>query len=171
MASKLAIELVPSSFEVPKILETNEFRLRMLSVHDVIKDFDAVTSSAGELRSFWPNSSWPKDLTIEQNLIDLGWHQKEFQRRSSFTYTVIELDESRVLGCVYIYPALKTGYDTEIYLWTRPSQQIPKVTPGSLEQVVRSWLTEVWPFKKPAFPGLDITWDEWERVPNKAFLE
>jgi hypothetical protein len=29
-------------FEVPAILETDRFRLRMLTVSDVVKDFDAV---------------------------------------------------------------------------------------------------------------------------------
>jgi hypothetical protein len=48
----------------------------------------------------------PKDdLTLEQDLIDPGWHQKEFQKRSSFACTMMSLDESRCLGCVYILPS------------------------------------------------------------------
>ena len=93
MSSKLATELVPSTFEVPCALETHAFRLRMLSVNDVVKDFDAVISSAEELCHLWPDSTWPEGLTVEQNWIEVGWHQQEFPRRSSYTYTSGELDD------------------------------------------------------------------------------
>ena len=69
MSSKLATELVPSTFEVPCALETEAFRLRMLTVNDVVKDFDAVISSAEELCHLWPDATWPEGLTVEQNLI------------------------------------------------------------------------------------------------------
>ena len=95
--------LVPREFDVPVTLETAEFRLRMLTVNDVVKDFDAVTTSAEHLSSIWPGT-WPEGLTLEQNLIDLGWHQKEFQMRRSFAFTVVTLSEQRVIGCVYIDP-------------------------------------------------------------------
>ena len=64
----------------PAGIETNEFRLRMLTIHDVVKDYDAVMSSIDHLRGvFGPHSFWPSDdLTLEQDLIDLAWHQKEF---------------------------------------------------------------------------------------------
>ena len=171
VSSKRSIVLVPDTFDVPSVLETPDFRLRMLTVNDVVKDFDAVSSSAEALRGLWPQSTWPAGLTLEQNLIDLGWHQKEFQRRSSFTYTVAELDESRVLGCVYIYPTLKAGYDVEVYFWTRPAEQIPNVEPDSLERTVKSWLRNVWPFQAPAFPGLDIPYQQWNALPDKIFSQ
>ena len=95
---------VAAEFKVPEQLETPEFRLRMLTVHDVVKDYDAVMSSVEHLSKVWPGSGWPEGLTLEQNLIDLGWHQKEFQRRRSFAYTVVNLAETQVLGCVYINP-------------------------------------------------------------------
>ena len=103
-------KLVPISFKAPEIMETEKFRLRMLTVNDVVKDFDAVMSSIDHLHDFFgEGTGWPtKDLTIEQDLIDLGWHQKEFQRRTSFAYTVMNLDESQCLGCVYIFPVLAT---------------------------------------------------------------
>ena len=166
-----AIELVPSTFEVPSTLETRAFRLRMLTVNDVVKDFDAVMSSTEKLCDLWPNTIWPKGLTVEQNLIDLAWHQKEFQRRTSFTYTVVELDESRVIGCVYIYPCSKTGFDAQVYFWTRSGEQNPNVKPNLLEITLKDWLKRVWPFKAPAFPGLDIPWDEWNALPEKIISE
>jgi hypothetical protein len=88
---------VPREFKVPEKLETKEFRLRMLTVNDVVKDYDAVMTSVEHLRTIWPGGSWPDGLTFEQDLIDLGWHQKEFQRRASFAYTVVTPSESKVM--------------------------------------------------------------------------
>ena len=87
----------------------------MLTVDDVVKDYDAVMTSVDHLRGvFGPQSDWPaEDLTLEQDLIDLGWHQKEFQIRRSFAYTVMNLSETTCLGCVYINPARNRGYDCD----------------------------------------------------------
>src|SRR5690242_5183601 len=103
---------VPRDFEVPQALETERARIRPLTVNDVVKDFDAVMSSRERLwQLFGEGWRWPAaDLTLEQDLVDLGWHQKEFQRRRSFAYTVVSLDERRVLGCVYVEPPRKTGF-------------------------------------------------------------
>jgi len=156
---------VSPDFEVPATLETDRFRLRMLTVNDVVKDFDAVTASREHLEELW-GPGWPEGLTLEQNLIDLGWHQKEFQRRRSFAYTVIALDESRVLGCVYIYPTRKTGYDAEVYLWARQSE-LASGLETELASAVQAWMAEEWPFTKAAFPGITIGDDEWEKIEDQ----
>jgi hypothetical protein len=80
--------LVADDFMVPDVLETPEFRLRMLTVNDLIKDYDAVMSSVEHLKSVWPGSGWPEGLTLEEDLVDLGWHQKEFLMR---LFTSIQL--------------------------------------------------------------------------------
>ena len=116
--------LVANDFQVPAVLETENFRLRMLTVNDLVKDYEAVMSSVNHLQGlFGEKSKWPSDqLTLEQDLIDLGWHQKEFQRRSSFAYTVMTLDEKKCLGCVYIYPSTASDIDADVYLWARESE-------------------------------------------------
>jgi len=151
---------VPSEFKVPEMLETKDFRLRMLTVNDVVKDYDAVMTSAQHLKTIWPGGKWPDGLTLEQNLIDLGWHQKEFQTRRSFAYTVVTPSESHVTGCVYIVPTRKSGYDAEVYLWARQSELAGGLE-STLYAAVREWLSAEWPFKKVAFPGRDIDWDTW----------
>ena len=152
---------ISENFDVPEKLETNNYRLRMLTINDVIKDYEAVMSSVDHLSRVWPDSGWPKGLTLERNLIDLGWHQREFLRRSSFAYTMVTLDESKVIGCVYIYPTRKTNYDAEVYLWVRESE-IKSGLDTRLFNVIKTWLDDDWPFNNPAFPGRDINWDEWE---------
>ncbi len=143
---------VPRDFKVPKSLETNEFMLRMLKVTDVIKDYDAVMSSVEHLQKTNPDKWPPRDLSMEQDLIDLGWHQKEFQMRSSFAYTVITLDESRILGCVYIMPTLEAGIDAKIYMWVRKSEYDEGLDPV-LFRTVKNWIEKEWLFGKVSYPG------------------
>ena len=157
---------VDRDFVIPQQLETDEFRLRMLTVNDVVKDYDAVMSSAEHLKAIWPDSKWPGGLTLEQNLIDLGWHQKEFQRRRSFAYTVVTLDETRVIGCVYIDPTRKRGYDAEVALWARESA-IGSAADAELYEAVNDWLAQQWPFENVAFPGRKIKWKVWNSMPTE----
>ena len=156
---------VPKEFDVPQTLETDEFRLRMLTVNDVVKDYDAVMSSVAHCKTIW-GGRWPVGLTLEQNLIDLGWHQKEFQTRRSFAYTVVKPDESVVLGCVYIEPTKKPSYDAEVYLWARQSE-LENGLEDRLYATVRSWISRDWPFEAVAYPGRAIGWNEWNKLPNE----
>ena len=96
---------VPDDFEIPDMLETDRFRLRMLSVGDVEKDYEAVIESRELLHTIF-GGPWPKlGFTLEENFADLERHQQEFLSRKAFAYTVVSLDETRVLGCVYINPS------------------------------------------------------------------
>ena len=157
---------VPKEFKIPEKLETQEFRLRMLTVNDVVKDYDAVMTSVQHLKTVWPGGTWPEGLTFEQDLIDLGWHQKEFQRRTSFAYTVVTPSESKVVGCVYVNPTPKRGYDAVAYLWARQSE-LESGLESRLFSAVKDWLAKEWPFKKVAFPGRDIDWKEWSKIPDE----
>ncbi len=156
-------KLVARDFEVPQQLETDRLRLRMLKVSDVVKDYDAVMSSAEHLletKPFGPNQKWPTGLTFEQNLIDLGWHQKEFQMKSSFAYTVMNLDESQCLGCIYIEASSKPNYEAMVFLWVRQSEAASGLDEHLFESV-KKWIVEKWPFATVAYPGRDISWEEW----------
>src|SRR4029450_1255734 len=84
-----AMPFLPSDFGVPELLEAGRFRLRPLTVHDVVKDYDAVMSSREHLwAQFGEAWGWPPaDLTLEQDLIELGWHQEEFQAQVCLRYT------------------------------------------------------------------------------------
>ncbi|MEE9512445.1 MAG: hypothetical protein V3V46_00085, partial [Anaerolineales bacterium] len=70
--------LVPSNFDIPPVLETERFRLRMLSVDDVEQDYEAVIESRELLHSMF-GGSWPREgFTLKENLTDLEQHQQEF---------------------------------------------------------------------------------------------
>jgi len=159
-------QFVPKEFVAPSELSTADFTLRMLSIDDLEKDFEAVTSSAARLSKVWPDSCWPAGLTLRQNLIDLGWHEKEFQNRTSFAYTMVAPDESKVLGCVYFYPTDKAEYDAEVFLWVRDNEVAGELD-EELFEVVQRWLASDWPFENPAYPGRTISWEHWESLPVK----
>ncbi len=161
----MAKEFIPTDFKIPEVLETNRFRLRMLTVNDVKLDYNAVMTSIEHLQKtqpFGPNHKWPtKDLSYEQDLIDLGWHQKEFQNRSSFAYTMMNLDETECLGCLYIYPSDNPNFDAVIMMWVRQSE-VANGLDEILFSSVKKWIQDTWPFKKVAYPGRDVSWDEFE---------
>ena len=156
---------LPREFEVPAQLETARFRLRTITIHDVVKDYDAVMSSIDHLWAMFGDQwGWPTaELTLEQDLIDLGWHQKEFQLRSSFDYAVMSLDERRLLGCVYVDPPTVTGYDAEIYLWVR-TDELENGLDELLYATVKRWIAEEWPFDKVIYPGREMSWIEFNAL-------
>jgi hypothetical protein len=157
--------IVPKDFVVPQRLEGEGFHLRMLTIDDLIKDFDAVIASRATLPEIMaPNDRWPEGLTLAENLIDLGWHQREFTLRHSFAYTVMTPDESQCLGCCYLDPSDRQGYDVMASYWARgnrPSEGLD----AKLGQTFRDGLRRDWPFRRVAFPGRDIPWDEWMTLP------
>ena len=113
----------------------------MLTVNDVLPDWLAIKQRVA------PDGSPDPWLatTIEQNLVDLGWHQKEFELGRSFAYTVVAPDESAVLGCVYLYP--HEHADAQVRLWvTRPAWE--EGLDAELERAVRDWVAREWPFER-----------------------
>jgi hypothetical protein len=134
-------ELVPADFDVPAGLEHERFRLRMLTVDDVVKDFDAICDRVDHRGNPKP----PFVETVAENLADLGWHQTEFELRRSFAYTIVASDESRVLGCAYIDPS--DTHDARVWMWVRRDAYEDGLDPV-VETVLREWLERDWPFQR-----------------------
>ena len=141
-------ELVAEDFEVPTGLEHERFRLRMLTIDDVDKDFEAIRARVDHLGA--PQPAFVP--TIALNLVDLGWHQKEFELRRSFAYTVVTPDESEVVGCVYVNPS--ETHDASVKLWVRQSAWDAGLDP-LLEETVREWVATRWPFERVTFAERD----------------
>jgi hypothetical protein len=104
-----------------------------------VSDFDAICDRVDHEGSSQP----PFVSTVADNLVDLGWHQKEFQLRRSFAYTVFAPDESRVLGCAYIYPS--ESHDARVSMWVRRDAWEDGLDP-LVEAALRDWLEREWPF-------------------------
>lgn len=161
--------LVPADFVVPERLDGAGYHLRMLSVSDVENDFQAVVESADRLRGLLdPDSTWPEGLTKEEDLIDLAWHQREFTIRHSFAYTVMASDESRCLGCMYIFPSDRRGYDAKVFYWVRSGPDA-QARENELAGLIRTWIATCWPFTSVAFPGRDVSWHDWAKLPVRSW--
>jgi len=148
--------LVPDGFVVPLRLEAEGFTLRPLTVDDVVQDYDAVMTSVDRLVGVLDGTDWPRGLTLAEDLVDLGWHQREFTLRHSFAYTVFTPDDSVCLGCVYLYPrdGVPVGDAVDVYLWVRTGE-VAGGLDGRLEAAVRAWVETEWPFTDVRYPGRD----------------
>jgi hypothetical protein len=135
---------VPEDFVVPLRIEQPNFVLRPLTTKEVEKDYDAVISSKESLRHiFSENDDWSaENITLQDNFRDLTRHQKDFEQRHGFTYTMETPDDTRCLGCVYIYPCLRGGYDAQVYYWVRDSVKAQGLE-EELGAFLRQWLRDV----------------------------
>jgi hypothetical protein len=145
---------LPEGFDAPEVVKTKRFKLQTLSINVAVKDYDAVMTSRAELwERFGEIWGWPpEDLSLEQDMIDLAWHQKEFQLGRAFAYSVMSSDDSRLLGCIYIDPTEEPGYDAEVFYWVRTSE-LETGFEGELDRFVRDWVSSTWPFKCVLYPG------------------
>jgi len=150
-------QFVPRDFDPPRRAELGAFLVTPLLISDIIPDYDAVMTSVERLtRVFGPNTDWPRGLTLEDDLVDLGWHHKEFNRRTSFAYKV-HLGEVYA-GCLYLNPSPAPAYDAIAHCWVRDSHVEHD---GQLYDAFAGWLKAAWPFRAVTFPGRTIGWDAW----------
>jgi len=139
-------EFVPPDFDVPQGLETPEFVLEPLGPQHNELDYDAWTSSMEHIRATpgYPDGSWPRAMTRDENRADLQRHADDFRARKGFTYTVLDPAGRDVIGCVYIYPGRDGDHDARVHSWVRASHT-PLDVP--LWRAVSEWLAADWPFR------------------------
>ncbi len=152
-------ELVPKDFEVPKRLETPEFIIRKLMFDDAQLDYEAVMSSIDIILKT-RGGNWPSpDLTFKDDQIDLGWHQREFENKTSFAYTVMNPEETKCLGCFYFYPAgyrkePPEGADVDVSFWVTQKGYNEGLY-LKLYHTIQDWL-KTWPFQNPHWTNKEL---------------
>jgi hypothetical protein len=154
------VKLVSDDFHVPEILEAESFRIRKLCAKDVYLDYIAVMSSINIIKKT-RGGRWPTPaLSFEDDWIDLAWHQREFEHRSSFAYTVMNHTETECLGCLYLIPpgirSKPAGdADVDVSFWvTQKGYDAGLYT--ELYKAIKDWLEKDWPFKKPIWTNVEI---------------
>ncbi len=129
-------------WDVPREYSLGEFELKALSVDDLVRDYSAVMESAADIKAANPSLTWPDGLTLEKNLIDLAWHQREFQARRSFAW-VIEDADGAYLGCLYVYPSIEGDNSADVNWWWRTGK---KVDDREFRERLLSWVSsDDWP--------------------------
>ena len=145
---------VPRDFEPPVSLIHELFVLKPLQAADAEKDYEAVMESIEVIHQALLSEAWPTAaFTLQENRADLEKKEREFAAKKAFTYAILSLDGSRVLGSVYINKGRK-GADAAVFFWVRKSAYdlgYDAVVEGAL----RAWMREAWPFEVVVFPGRD----------------
>jgi hypothetical protein len=162
-AAKPAPSLVPADFNVPRLVETGDFKIVPLGPELVKIDFDAYMSSIEHLqKTFTRSTDWPhKGISDADALRDMETEQTRFRQRASFAYAVLTKDGRRERGCVYVYPSPVAGYDAEVRLWVTKAEYDAGFD-AELFAWVTNWMRRDWPFAKIAYPGRAIAWEKWD---------
>jgi hypothetical protein len=144
---------VPEGFEPPDGLMAGEFRLSPLGPQHNEADYAAWTTSIDHIRATpgFPDGSWPREMSLNDNLRDLERHAQDFAERGGFTYTVLSTGTGDVIGCVYIYPAsgrepaggAEGRRHARVQSWVRAD--CAALDPV-LHHAVLAWVERDWPF-------------------------
>jgi len=154
--------LIPFDLEIPT-LRTERYRLEPLTMRWLIQDYAAVASSWHTLdgKMVPPGTLGPiTDLSIEQDVVELGWHEREFTTRRSFAFIAMSHDDTTSLGYCYIYASPRTDEDAAILTWAT----YDPADPGADERLydeLHAWIHDAWPFANPVFPGRSVPWETW----------
>jgi hypothetical protein len=142
--------LVPADFAVPAGFRSELFVLEPLGVQHNVADHAAWTSSIDHIKATpgFAGRSWPEPMSLEENAGDLVQHARDFADRTGFTYTVLDPGSGDVMGCVYLYPSRRSGYDVDVRSWVRADHA---GLDQPLHDLVRQWLAGAWPFQQPDY--------------------
>ena len=151
---------LPDEFEPPLKTRLGEFALEALCPEHNERDFEALTASKPHLRTtIDPDDFWPDEVnSLEDNLRDLTKDFQEFQDGITFRYAILNSEKTSYDGCLYIRPSKSSNYDCCVEFWFKTSKQHLE---DEFHQIAKSWLTNIWCFTKPAFPGREISWAEY----------
>ena len=152
---------IPDNFKIPTHLSNEQFHFEVLAPAFCVLDYEAVMSSKERLHHvFSQDDNWPEDdMSFESNRNDLIMHEADFNARKAFAYAVLNSEKDAYIGCVYINPTEQENYDCEVYLWVKDSELL---LDKFLFQSVENWLQEEWPFRRRAYPGRTISWEDWK---------
>ena len=144
-----APDFVPQDFAVPMDGVFGDLHLVPLGPEHNGADHAAWSSSIDHIRATpgFPDGSWPRPMSLAENLQDLERHAEDFRSRRGFTYTVLD-GEGDVIGCVYIYPSKDEAIDAEVQSWVRADRSD---LDRPLYEAVGAWLREDWPFETIAY--------------------
>jgi len=156
---------VPDTFTPPKEYECDDFVLKPLTYKDAETDYEAVMSSMDTIHKI-RNGSWPTvELTLEENRIDLAWHQREFEFKQSFSYIIWDKNTHEYLGCVYLYrPQLPwvnipSDSDADVNVWVTTEAYNKGLYPTIFNDI-KDWVKSEWPFENPYYSNKEIPGSE-----------
>lgn len=144
----------------------NGFIVRPLAASDVVLDHEAVMSSREFLYDWEQDPPYPpEDFSVGDNLEDLEQMVGEHRNGTRYTYTVMNADETQVLGCIYLLPNNDRMYqtaevtshdgtdfssvDATVAFWVRVSTWDDGFE-RTLLQSILDWFRDDWAMQRPA---------------------
>jgi RimJ/RimL family protein N-acetyltransferase len=141
------------------------FIIRPLVPSDAVLDHEAVMSSREFLYHWEQDPPYPPaDFSVEENLEDLEQMDTEHRNGTRYTYTVMNADETQVLGCIYLLPNDDRMYrtaevtsrdgtdlssvDATVAFWVRVSRWETGFERVLLEALL-GWLRDDWSLERP----------------------
>ena len=160
------VPLVPASFMAPTTFEGKGFKVEPLSHYNMIQEYAAIQKSGKSIATrLRKNEADYANYPVQKEVIEVGWHMAERRRRHCFAYAVMSLDHTACLGVLYINPTKKNDYDALVLMWTVPDA--PKGLDAEVYGSLKRWIAEQWPFAKVGYPGRDVSFEEWDRLPEQ----
>lgn len=150
--------LYPRGQRPPERFAGEFFSARPLLLADAEADYEAVVAAGAALHTvFESDGSWPDGLTLDENRVDVGWHEREFTIGQSYAWTILDPAGAPTIGCAYIYPADRIGADAMAFWWFRPGREAAEADFEPAFRKVIATLPGVC-----VFPGRDTPWADWE---------
>ncbi len=151
--------------DAPEGFRGDGFVLRPLSPSDNELDHPAVMETREFLYHWEQEPPYPaEDFSLEENLEDLVMMDEAHREGVRYTYTVMNADETEVLGCTYFFPnddrmfpsATVTSHDGTDFstvdlvwsFWVRTSTW-ERGFEATLLTAVNEWIREAWSVSNP----------------------
>lgn len=127
---------------LPRTFDLPSFRLTPLDPAVAEEDYGVVMESSEVLSGIF-GGTWPNGLTLEDNRVDMGWHEREFTARRSFSWVVRDKSGTYV-GCAYIFPLIGERGVADAVTWVRAHPN-RRETGASLVEEFKQWCVESLP--------------------------
>jgi hypothetical protein len=160
-------QLVPDSFQVPTSYTAANYKLVPLGPAVTAVDYKAYMGSMDHIRKT-QGGNWPtRQITMADQVKDMAGEKEQWEGRKSFSFAVLSTDGTTELGCFYLRPSPKEGYDVVATMWVT-KEEFAKGFDPQLYKDMKLWVAQAWPFKNVAWRGREISADAWSGIPNKA---
>jgi hypothetical protein len=139
------------SFSHPQRVElAGGHHLRPIRASDVAIDYPAVMGSRERLWAKYGDAwGWPAaSMSYEADRVDLARHEAENAAQEAFNYAILDREETKLLGCIYIdppAPSSPAGSDAVVSWWVIDACAGGELE-RALEELVPAWLRETWGF-------------------------
>jgi len=145
---------IPPDWPYPTRVELpTGHHLRPLRSSDVDLHMQAVLGSQERLRSVYGEQGWPlAGLSVQQDQSELARREAATHRRQSFSYALLDLGETELLGGVQIDPPQGSDAGAEVSWWV-VDWLVDGVIEQALDRFIPVWIATEWPIACPLYVG------------------